>query len=177
MSECFGFVQHSVTASNGDKEGTPVAILEASLAGMPIISTSHAGIKDAVEHNITGVLSEEYDVDEKELNNNSTIPVKNNSTIFYPIGPFSPNYSTNFGLTRDQAAKRFHVMHDGELISGIPAFAALWQQMPGLKWLAWIVSLPLIRTVAALVYDYILAPLLFTLHKRREARGNAKKIA
>ncbi len=82
-----------------------------------------------------------------------------------------------FGLTRDQAAKRFHVMQDGELISGIPAFAALWRQMPGLKWLAWIVSLPLIRTVAALVYDYILAPLLFTLHKRREARGNAKKIA
>lgn len=55
------FVQHSVTAKNGDKEGTPVVILEASAAGLPIVSTFHAGIPDTVIHEETGFLVEEND--------------------------------------------------------------------------------------------------------------------
>lgn len=58
------FVQHSLEAENGDKEGTPVAILEASAAGLPVISTYHAGIPDVILHNKTGLLSQEHDVDQ-----------------------------------------------------------------------------------------------------------------
>ncbi len=57
-----GFIQHSVTAENGDMEGTPVAVLEASAAGIPVVSTFHAGIPDVVIHQETGLLSEEHDV-------------------------------------------------------------------------------------------------------------------
>ncbi len=58
------FVQHSVVnPENGDSEGTPNTILEASAAGLPIVSTRHAGIKDAVEHGVTGFLVEEGDVE------------------------------------------------------------------------------------------------------------------
>ncbi|TCK68819.1 glycosyltransferase involved in cell wall biosynthesis [Winogradskyella wandonensis] len=63
LSESIAFVQHSITALNGDMEGTPVAILEASMAGIPIISTNHAGISDVVVHNKTGLLGEEHDVE------------------------------------------------------------------------------------------------------------------
>jgi glycosyltransferase involved in cell wall biosynthesis len=56
------FVQHSVTTTWGDSEGTPVAILEAGAAGLPAVSTRHAGIADAVVHGQTGLLVEEYDV-------------------------------------------------------------------------------------------------------------------
>ncbi len=63
MSEAGCFVQHSKTASNGDKEGTPVAILEASSAGLPVISTLHAGIKDAVIDGVTGLLGPEDDIE------------------------------------------------------------------------------------------------------------------
>jgi len=56
------FVQHSVTPSYGDAEGTPVTILEAGAAGIPVVSTRHAGIKDAVIHGKTGFLVEERDV-------------------------------------------------------------------------------------------------------------------
>ncbi len=56
------FVQHSVTTSFGDAEGTPVAILEASAAGLPVVSTRHAGIVDEVVHGKTGFLVEERDV-------------------------------------------------------------------------------------------------------------------
>jgi glycosyltransferase involved in cell wall biosynthesis len=55
------FIQHSVTAENGDSEGTPVAILEACAAGLPVIATRHAGIPDVIEHGVTGFLVEEFD--------------------------------------------------------------------------------------------------------------------
>jgi colanic acid/amylovoran biosynthesis glycosyltransferase len=60
QSRCF--VQHSVTAHNGDKEGTPVTILEAGSSGLAIVSTRHAGIKEAVINGETGYLVEEYDI-------------------------------------------------------------------------------------------------------------------
>ena len=62
LSQACGFVQHSVTTSYGDAEGMPNSILEASAAGLPVISTRHAGIVDAVVHEKTGFLVEERDV-------------------------------------------------------------------------------------------------------------------
>jgi colanic acid/amylovoran biosynthesis glycosyltransferase len=56
------FAQHSVTPSYGDAEGTPVAILEAAAAALPIVATRHAGIVDAVIHGETGFLVDEGDV-------------------------------------------------------------------------------------------------------------------
>ena len=56
------FVQHSVAASNGDREGTPVAIIEACASGLPVVATRHAGIPEVVEHEVTGLLVAERDV-------------------------------------------------------------------------------------------------------------------
>ncbi len=56
------FVQHSVEASNGDCEGTPVGILEAGASGLPVVSTQHAGIPDVVLEGNTGLLVSEGDV-------------------------------------------------------------------------------------------------------------------
>jgi colanic acid/amylovoran biosynthesis glycosyltransferase len=63
LNESMAFVQHSVTALNGDMEGTPLAVLEASAAGVPVISTFHAGISDVVLNGETGFLCEEHDVE------------------------------------------------------------------------------------------------------------------
>jgi glycosyltransferase involved in cell wall biosynthesis len=63
MEGSIAFVQHSVTAPNGDAEGTPVAILEAQAAALPVISTHHAGIPDVVIHNETGLLVSEGDIE------------------------------------------------------------------------------------------------------------------
>jgi colanic acid/amylovoran biosynthesis glycosyltransferase len=62
MHRALAFVQHSVTTPNGDMEGTPVSILEAAASGLPVISTLHGGIKDAVLQGVTGYLVEEKDV-------------------------------------------------------------------------------------------------------------------
>ena len=63
MRQVRAFVQHSMTAPDGDKEGMPVAILEAASSGLPVVSTYHAGIPEAVLHGQTGFLVEEGDVD------------------------------------------------------------------------------------------------------------------
>ena len=68
LSESLGYIQHSITASNGDMEGMPISVLEASAAGLPVVSTYHAGISDVIEHGVTGLLSEEHDVLNMEQN-------------------------------------------------------------------------------------------------------------
>jgi glycosyltransferase involved in cell wall biosynthesis len=63
MQEASLFVQHSRTAANGDSEGLPVAILEAMASALPVVSTKHSGIPEAVRDRVTGLLVEEMDVD------------------------------------------------------------------------------------------------------------------
>ncbi len=62
MSDSLAFVQHSITAPDGDSEGMPVVILEAGAVGLPVISTFHAGIPDIVQDGVTGFLVKEKDV-------------------------------------------------------------------------------------------------------------------
>ena len=57
------FIQHSIRdPATGDEEGLPLGILEAMAHGLPIISTRHAGIPEAVEEGKTGFLVDEGDV-------------------------------------------------------------------------------------------------------------------
>ena len=63
LQSAFLFVQHSIIATNGDSEGTPVGIIEAMAAGLPLVSTRHAGIPDVVIENETGFLVDEGDID------------------------------------------------------------------------------------------------------------------
>lgn len=55
------FCLPSITASNGDTEGLPVSIMEAAAAGLPIVSTWHSGIPEAVEDGVGGLLVKERD--------------------------------------------------------------------------------------------------------------------
>lgn len=63
MQTARAFVQHSVTASTGDSEGSPVAVLEAGASGLPVVATRHAGIPEAVIEGETGFLVDERDVE------------------------------------------------------------------------------------------------------------------
>lgn len=63
MRQSRAFVQHSLIADSGDSEGTPVAIIEAQMSGLPVVSTRHAGIPDVVLDGETGFIVEEADVD------------------------------------------------------------------------------------------------------------------
>jgi colanic acid/amylovoran biosynthesis glycosyltransferase len=61
MGEADLFVLPSMTASNGDEEGTPTVLLEAADARLPVLATRHAGIPEIVADGESGVLVREGD--------------------------------------------------------------------------------------------------------------------
>ena len=77
-----------------------------------------------------------------------------------------------WGLDADTAARRLHVLKDGNLLSGIDAFLVLWTDMPRYRVLARIVSVPGVYHVACAAYDHILAPLIYRWHIRRLNKTN-----
>jgi colanic acid/amylovoran biosynthesis glycosyltransferase len=62
MADAHVFLLPSVTAENGDKEGTPTVLLEAQAAGLLVVSTTHAGIPEIVSDGEEGLLVPERDV-------------------------------------------------------------------------------------------------------------------
>jgi predicted DCC family thiol-disulfide oxidoreductase YuxK len=81
--------------------------------------------------------------------------------------------AADFGLTDDQAARALHVMVDGQVLRGLPAFQAVWDRLPGYGWLATVTRLPVIRPAAALAYDRVLAPLIYRWHLARLSRSGS----
>ena len=81
---------------------------------------------------------------------------------------------TQWGLSAEDAAKRLHVAKDGQVLSGIPAFLVLWQDMPRYRILARLVGLPVINQIACVVYDYALAPILYRMHLKRTAQASTQ---
>lgn len=75
-----------------------------------------------------------------------------------------------YGVTADQAARRLHVLHQGQVVSGVDAFVVIWRMMPRYRPLAWVVSRPLILPLSRVIYDRVLAPILYRMHLRRVAR-------
>ncbi|MFH1641602.1 MAG: glycosyltransferase [Nanoarchaeota archaeon] len=62
MSNSDIFILHSVTEKEGDKEGIPNVIVEAMALGLPVVSTIHGGISEAIKHNKSGLLVKERDI-------------------------------------------------------------------------------------------------------------------
>ena len=76
--------------------------------------------------------------------------------------------AADWGLTPDQAARSLHVRQNGVVLSGLPAFRALWEAMPRWRWLARMTGWPIVRPLSAAIYSWVLAPLLYRMHLRRQ---------
>jgi len=114
--------------------------------------------------------------DEIDVVYNDTCPICSREVAIYQrvTGPdvayhgIDSARARDLGLTPEDAAREFHVMQAGQLVSGIPAFALLWERMPRMRWLAWLVRLPVVRTLAQGIYAWVLAPALYAAHRRRQ---------
>ena len=53
----------SLTAADGDMEGIPVVLMEGMATGIAVVSTRHSGIPELVEHERSGLLADEGDVE------------------------------------------------------------------------------------------------------------------
>jgi len=61
LQETDVFALPCVVAASGDRDGIPVSLMEAMACGVPVVSTSVAGIPELVEHGTTGLLVPERD--------------------------------------------------------------------------------------------------------------------
>lgn len=61
------FILTSVTGDDGDMEGIPVALMEAMMMGVIVISTFHSGIPELVKDKLTGFLVPEKDTAQLSL--------------------------------------------------------------------------------------------------------------
>lgn len=57
------FLLPSVTGTDGDMEGIPVALMEAMAVGIPVISTLHSGIPELIDNEASGWLVPENDAE------------------------------------------------------------------------------------------------------------------
>lgn len=62
--DCDVFIQASKTTADNDKEGTPMALVDAMATGMPVVSTRHSDIPEIVIDGYNGFLAEENSVDD-----------------------------------------------------------------------------------------------------------------
>lgn len=122
MSESSIFVQHSVTADDGDMEGTPVSVMEASAAGLPVVSTYHAGIPDVIVNGETGLLSKEYDINTMADNINILLSDKEMAKSMGKAGKeyMKKNYSKEHQIdvltdAVERAAKRNNIIKHGRI--------------------------------------------------------------
>jgi predicted DCC family thiol-disulfide oxidoreductase YuxK len=80
-------------------------------------------------------------------------------------------------LDRSRAMARFHVREEnGQLVSGVAAFVAVWRRLPRLQWAARLAGLPGVMPVLELAYRgfFLLRPTLAVLFRRlvhRRARS------
>jgi uncharacterized protein (TIGR01777 family) len=73
-----------------------------------------------------------------------------------------------YGLRREHLERRVYLKSaNGKLLSGVAALTRLWAQTPGYQWLSKLVSLPVVRSIAEILYDHVAVPILVATEKWR----------
>lgn len=87
--------------------------------------------------------------------------------------PITKENAQEWGVTVDDAAAKLHARraNTDAPLTGVAAFTALWLSLPRYRWLGRFVSLPPVNWAAAALYNWVLAPALFAMHKRRQKRS------
>jgi len=87
----------------------------------------------------------------KEINHYKSI---DNNINWIDINDLNLSYKLT-GKSHKELLRRLHVIKDNEVYSGVRAFAIMWLNIPKYKWLAKLVSLPIIYHVSVVLYEII----------------------
>ncbi|MFT6708890.1 MAG: colanic acid/amylovoran biosynthesis glycosyltransferase [Flavobacteriales bacterium] len=113
MQNASVFVQHSVTTPlEGDKEGTPISVMEAMATGLPVLATRHAGIAEVIEHNVSGILVDEYDLEDMT---NCMLQLVKNGELRSTIGSAGAEAIRNNEFVRDNISKFSNILDNHKL--------------------------------------------------------------
>ena len=102
----------------------------------------------------------------REVDHYARLSTRQALPIRYDDGT-DPEKLRDWGISAEDAARRFHVRKNGVTYAGIPAFIVLWRDIPQMRWLARLISLPGVHWLATVLYDHVAAPMLYWLHLRR----------
>lgn len=73
------------------------------------------------------------------------------------------------------AMRRLHAVdRGGRFIRGIDVFVAIWRELPGYRWAAAVVGARAVRPFAWLLYEGLVAPLVYRWSRRRLRRRLAR---
>ena len=65
-----------------------------------------------------------------------------------------PNHLSDFNITQIEALKKIHVIDENDQIKiGIDAFIEIWKRLKFWKFLALLISIPIIKSFADVIYD------------------------
>lgn len=103
----------SVTATQGDSEGLPNVVLEAQAMGLPVVSTYHAGIPEAVIDGETGFLCPERDIDGLA---NSMVELLTNIEIWQNFSQQGREYM-EINFNRDRQTKILEKIYETTIIN------------------------------------------------------------
>ena len=117
---------------------------------------------------ITVLYNDQCPVCSLEIDHYQSLCLKNSINLeFEKISERGPMLTTS-DLSAQDAKRRLYVKTEsGELISGVDAFLALWDRVPGYRILRRIIAMPGIYRISNWIYDGGLAPLLFWWDKQR----------
>ena len=71
-----------------------------------------------------------------------------------------------WGIDKEDAKRKLHVYHDEIVYTGVNAFIVLWREIPRYRWLSTLVSYPIVYPHANIVYDNLLAPILYFINRK-----------
>lgn len=103
-----------------------------------------------------------------EIGHYRGLSLKRNLALeFEPISEMG-EMLTSTKMTADEAKKRLYVrLPSGEVRSGVDAFLAIWDTLPGYRILGKLVAMPGLYGFSGWLYDRCLAPLLYAWDQRR----------
>ena len=68
------------------------------------------------------------------------------------------------GKSHRELLRRLHVIKDEKVFSGVSAFIIMWENIPKYRWIAYIISTPIIYQVSVIFYEVIA---LFLFYKNK----------
>ena len=87
----------------------------------------------------------------KEINHYKSLE---NNIKWIDINNLEESYKLS-GKNHKELLRRLHVIKDDKVYSGVKAFIIMWSNIPKYKWIATIVSLPIIYQISVVLYELI----------------------
>jgi len=107
-----------------------------------------------------------------EMNHYARLCADSGKSLKFIDATREPEALARCGLRKDHVEKRVYLKDSsGQLISGLPALVQLWWRMPRYRWLARLSSMPVLKSVFAVLYDVAVAPALAYWARSRAVRS------